>query len=249
MLQVSDVILRVRAILSDPDSDRWTDSTLVSFIHDAQQDFCTKTEILRLSSIVYLNNNQSNYTVNRMLRLIKANYGTKNLELIAHNTLDIQVPNWEEDTSVIDVLDEETGLYPTIDNVVYGRLSRGTVKVYPIPQFTPPDIFDGSTNPKIKVYYIAEALPLLELEDYIDSNVPVNAIEYYVTSKLLRADLDTQNRTFGNEQWALYLEELKFAIESIATDFIKDDSNEAHKDTTKTEYATPRGAFDEVTDS
>ncbi len=241
MIKVKDLIVRIRAILSDPDSDRWKDETLVAFINDAQQDYCTKTEILRLSSTLYLHSNQAVYSVPRMLKLIKAT----NLELIAHNTLDITKPNWEDETADLDYIPtgEDNEIIPKVTHSVYGRLSRGSFRVYPVPTFVEPEIFDPNTKNKLKLYFIAKPIALTTVEDIVDSNVPVQVFEYFVSAKLLKADQDTQNRSFGNEQWALYLAEIESAKEDIAIDFIKDDSNEAHKDTTKAIFYTPEGAF------
>jgi hypothetical protein len=79
----------------------------------------------------------------------------------------------------------------------------------------------------LKVYYLKKPTTIssitdtLEIDDIFDS-----ALKYYVTGKALRDDMDTQNRTVGNEELMFYERELQEAIKDDFMDFTRSGSKQ-----------------------
>jgi hypothetical protein len=85
----------------------------------------------------------------------------------------------------------------------------------------------STTDATLDVYYIKKPNTITSIDDSIEiDNIFDVAIKYYVTGKALRDDMDTQNRTVGNEELAFYDRELIEAIKDDYRDFTRSDNNQ-----------------------
>lgn len=79
----------------------------------------------------------------------------------------------------------------------------------------------------LTIYYIKKPIDITSLTDELEIDDAFdNAIKYYVTGKALRDDMDTQNRTVGNEELSFYKEELLHAIKDDEMDFTRNNSKQ-----------------------
>jgi len=77
----------------------------------------------------------------------------------------------------------------------------------------------------LTIYYFKTPDTIQSINSFLD--IPEDydlAIKYYVTSKALRDDMDTQNRDFGNEEFSFYKRELKEAIYDDSKDFTRNNT-------------------------
>lgn len=86
------------------------------------------------------------------------------------------------------------------------------------------EIYESDSH--IIIYYIKKpsAITLVTDELEIDSSFD-SAIKYYVVGKALRDDMDTQNRTVGNEELQFYTRELNEAMKDDMHDFVRTGKN------------------------
>lgn len=92
------------------------------------------------------------------------------------------------------------------------------------------------SNNELTVYYIKKPSTITTITDTLDiDDIFDSAIKYYVTGKALRDDMDTQNRTVGNEELKFYDRELKEALKDDFLDFTRNNNKQY-----ETRY---RGAF------
>lgn len=82
-------------------------------------------------------------------------------------------------------------------------------------------------NNIMEVFYLRKPkdITMLNSEIEIDSCFD-NAIKYYVAGKALRDDIDSQNRSFGNEELQLYERELVEAMTDDRSDFTRNNQQQ-----------------------
>jgi len=120
---VSDLLVRIRDTLSDPNGDRWSDARLIRLINQAQRDLTFKARLLRTKYEVPLFNNQAVYDLpDDVLFITRALYNDKNIEFKSHEEMDAYDETWEVATTDND-----------IKFIVYDKINRGQFKLYPIP--------------------------------------------------------------------------------------------------------------------
>jgi len=121
--RVQNLIVRIRDILADPSGDRWSDDLLLRLIEEAQNDIVFKTRLLRTKQRIFLEENLTYVKLpDDLLLLDKVLYNDKVLPLIPHYQMDERDPEWEVDKG-------------TISAVIYDKMNRGTIRLYPIPDY------------------------------------------------------------------------------------------------------------------
>jgi len=189
---VSDVIERVKDITGDTDGTRWSNSRLIREINSAQSEFCKATGILRDSVSIAVSSNQSHYQVPNCYIITRALYNNIPLDLITTIDLDRTNSPWEDHTGE-----------PT--HIVFDKLNRSVVRLYPNPVFDAPEVFDLATANTLDVTYIKYPEKLVSINDELElSELYLDPLVYFVTGNLFRSDLDSINRQFGAEQFQLY---------------------------------------------
>lgn len=74
------------------------------------------------------------------------------------------------------------------------------------------------------IYYLRKPKPITDLNSEIEIDDSFDrALKYYVAGMAFRDDLDTQNRSVGNEELKLYERELEQAYHDDASDFTRND--------------------------
>lgn len=125
MSRITDIILRSRDTLADPQGNRWTDDRLLRLVDEAQKDLCKNSGLLRDRVTIKLVINQSTYSLPdtfHKLDRVQMNYNGVRylLPMKSHLELDDTTKNWEEETGT-----------PT--TVVYDKQKKKELKLYPTP--------------------------------------------------------------------------------------------------------------------
>jgi hypothetical protein len=123
MDRLQELIKNIRYVLADPDGDRWPDDFITSLISEAQTDIVLKTKLLRTKYRIYLTENLEYVKLpDDLLLLDKVLYKKEVLPLIPHYQLDQKNSSWEENRG-------------TIEAIVYDKMNRGIIRLYPIPDY------------------------------------------------------------------------------------------------------------------
>ena len=237
MADVADVILRIRDTVGDAGGDRWNDDRLIRSINDAQMAICERANILRKKIAIAINGGVSTYNLpSDSLLVTRIAFEGVNIPFKSHEEMDAFSSTWEEDTG-------DTPIY-----IVYDKLNRGVIRLYPTPTIDIPTdttsvpdyglititsstgitvaddfgvlstIFDIKDD--LVAYYTKKPIVVTAVSEDLELNeVWHRAIKYYVCGNLLRDDKDTQNRAMGNEELQLYVGELMEAMENSSRDF------------------------------
>lgn len=197
---VADVLRRVKDITGDEDGTRWNSARLLREVNTAQTEFCKDTRLLRDSVNKVAHSQQSNYNIPNCYMLTRALYNNKPLGIISTVELDKKAALWEVEKGE-----------PT--HLVFDSLNRGTLRLYPTPDFIIEPDFTLATANLINITYIRYPEPLLLETDELEiPDIYLETLVLYITGNLFRSDLDSINRQFGAEQITLYraqVEELK----------------------------------------
>lgn len=205
---VSTLIASIRDIISDPDGTRWNDTRLIELIDEAQKDICKQTKVLRTTKHLVAHPDQANYSLPEDMRLLsRVLYNGVRLVFKSHDELDKLSTSWESDTG-------------TPKYVVFDKLDRGILKLYPIPDFTENVPFELADATLMTIYYVQNPTTLVaDTDDLQLDDSYKTLIEFYVSGKLLRSDQDSQNREFGGEQFQLYTLEIGEMKKEASVDF------------------------------
>jgi len=233
MSKVSKLLIDIRDTLNDPDGDRWNDLRLIRGINNAMSDINIKASILRSQLSFNILGGEHTYKLDDTVQTItRAVYNNISIDFKTHEEMDSLASTWEQDTA-----DDR------IDYIIYDKLNRGQIRLYPIPEsdisgvspdlgvttdivnttFNSPfgvltDIVDIKSS--IVIYYIKKPTEVTTIDDdIILDNTWDKAIKYHVCGHALRDDKDTQNRSFGIEELQLYSAELMEARENSSKDF------------------------------
>lgn len=232
MSKVIKVITDIRDTLNDPDGDRWTNTRLIRAINEGIRDINKRAKILRGKSYFNIQGGVSLYKLEANIQIVtRCVYNNKSVAFKSHTEMDELSDTWEEDIG-----DE-------LQYIVYDKLNRGEIRLYPTPtstigdslpafgvitnldsfEFNQPygiitnfvDIVDG-----LVIYYIKKP----DLVEVLNDDLPLDdtwdkAIKHYVCGVTLRDDTDVQNRQFGNEEIQLYGMELQIASKDSSNNF------------------------------
>lgn len=204
-MTAANVIAKSRVYLNDPSgpNERWSDTTLLSYVDDAQRDFVSKSGILRSFVDILLQPNQAIYMLPddcQAYDVVKAN--GKTLKGKTFDQMDKLSLSWESSTG--------TPLYYLRD-----KMPKHTLRISPVPT-----IVEVSDAQKLTVYYKQLPEKVGALTDLLDvSDEYIKAMEHYVNSAALRTDKDTANATKAQEEFSLYLVELGEAKNEANSNF------------------------------
>lgn len=222
MSRISDILANVRDTLADETKQRWSDDKLIRHLNSGIKEIVVKTGCLRERLFLELEANAALYDLSEyVIKFLRVQYMNKVISAKTSNELDTISPTWQEDVGnevlfvTFDNLPEGwLRIYPKItdglDNVtqnqVYGGLIDITVNedIYKLPSY-------GDLEQGMKKYLILHVLkkPNRVTIDTVDEDMEIDsmydkALEYYISGHILRADTDTQNRSFGAEQLQLF---------------------------------------------
>lgn len=147
MGRVADILLRARDKINDPDATRWSDDQLLRILNEGQRDLASHVKMFRDSTHIPLIAGQNIYQLpDSLITILRVSYEGRKLplkshyemdnppiEITRHNTSpyqtfnqvdfdDVQKSDWLEDTTEKD-----------ITAIVYDKLNRNTIQVYPRP--------------------------------------------------------------------------------------------------------------------
>lgn len=218
--RVEDILARVRDVLADPSKTRYTDTNLLRLLTSGVNDFLIRTKVSKSVLYIPIENYVALYKLQDYSQaILRVQYLDLSLEPKTIAEMDALDPNWVSTKG-------EVPLY-----VIFENLPQGSFKIYPkVASSTTsivtvtntygglidiemtdelvgfPDLDDLETfvSSYLTITYIRKQGDITtSTELYIDSMYD-EALVYYVSGMALRADADTQNRAFGNEQITLY---------------------------------------------
>ena len=125
--RIDSILDRARDTLADPDKTRWSDARLIRLLDEAHKDVCRRAKVLRARTEIPVVVGQAVYTIPDLLLLDRVLYDGERLDFTNHAYLDTVSYKWEEDEG-------------TPEAVVYDKLRRQQLKLYPIPTPTSNEI-------------------------------------------------------------------------------------------------------------
>lgn len=237
MSRVSDIISNARITLNDADKQRYTDATLVKYLNDGIKDFVLTTKILRERIFVELNTTAAIYDVSPyVLDISRVQFMKKAITAKTNEQMDKIDSEWQlaegEEVQHVIFNDMKKGsfrIYPRVTtaadivdtNSLYGGLVDITINDddYQIPSYE--DVEQGLENYLILYVIKKPSKVTIDTEDSVFELADEYdlALEYFITSRALRSDTDSENRTFGGEQRQLYLGYVNEALNSSTTNY------------------------------
>ncbi len=142
--RIEDIITDIRGTLADPDSKRYTDARLIELIDKGQRDLVKKSKLLRsrvpialLKNTAFLNLPADCYEITRALV-----DGIK-VSILSHDDMDSRSFDISRDNNArfrsrdVNVnpsvnIEWETDEGTSVRNVIYDRLERQVLRIYPI---------------------------------------------------------------------------------------------------------------------
>jgi len=222
MSRVQSIIDNARIVLSDTNKTRYSDPVLVKYLNDGLNDFVLNTKILKERLFLELNTTAAIYDLSPyVLEFLRFQFMTKVIPVMSQEELDKLDKDWQNTTGdevkCVTLSDMKKGflrIYPRVtkgadvidQNSLYGGLVDITINDddYQIPSIN--DIESGLEN--YLVVFVVKKPKTLTLST-TDSELELGseydlALEYYITARALRSDMDSLNRAFGAEQLQLY---------------------------------------------
>ena len=207
MSTVQELLLSIRDSLGDLSAERWEDATLIRRLNEAQKIVCRDSKYLRYSDSIVVINLQSTYTLPSDIQAItRVLYNNIPLTIKGHEFMDLTYGNdWETQVG-------------TPRFAITNKLDKGLIKISPIPTFIQSTNLSNANL--LSIYYIKKPVLLVELTDELELDDAFDiTLKHYVVGMTLRDDLDSQNRTLGNEELVLYNNELAIAMKFTSEDF------------------------------
>jgi hypothetical protein len=124
MSRVSDILVRVRDSLADPNKERWSDERLLRLVDEGQRVIAHRAKTLRKKTVIPLLINQAWHQLpsdcHRVIRIL--GISDEPLPILTHEQMDNKYGvGWETDTGA------------TPKAIVFDKTNTGVIKVYPIP--------------------------------------------------------------------------------------------------------------------
>lgn len=232
--RVEELIVKVRDVLSDEEGNRWSEAMLLRLMQSGVNDFLLRTKCSKSVLYIAVEDYVSTYKIQDFSQaILRVQYLDTALVAKTMSEMDTIDPVWPS----------TKGQEPKF--VIFENLPAGTFKIYPkVPSATTNVVevnsnFGGLIDLEVtddlvllpSVEDISETIDTYLVVTYIKKQVPItrtseiyidrmydDALVYYITGMALRADADTQNRAFGNEQLAMYDSYLKLAAGNESVD-------------------------------
>jgi len=192
MSRITEILIRARDTLADPDKERWSDARLVRLVDECQKAICVSAKLLKTSVSIAAKAGQSNYLLpDNYILLTRALYNKSKLEIVGSDKLDFMLGiDW---TTI-----EGIPQYLSTDN-----LNRQIIRLSPTPKA--PITVDTNDDIYIRIYYVKMPDTITSIDDDLElEELYDTMITRYVIGMCLRDDMDTQNRLVGNEELAMY---------------------------------------------
>jgi len=222
MSRVTNLLAKARVILADPNSTRYSDTSLLYHVNSGINNFLSSTKVSKSKLFVFLETGISTYKIQDFSQSIESiRRNDKLLPVKTVSEMDAMDPTWlstegtELKYAILEGLPLGTFiLYPRItagvSSVVSSNQPYGTLIDIDVTEELA--VIPGDTNleaiPDYVVVTYIKKQPTITIstadEDLVLDGFYDDAILYYTTGMALRNDADTQNRAFGNEQITIY---------------------------------------------
>lgn len=185
---VQNILIPIRQLISDPQGQRWDDTTIISLIDECQKFICRKVDMLYSKDYITVPAVSNSFilpsTCNKVHRARNIN-SRKGLVFTTEEEMD-ESGYWEDVSG-------------DITHLVINNQDKRHLTVYPI----------SSIDTTLLVGYSVIPNTLVSVNDVI--SIPdeyISIFKYYVSAQLFMFDMDSLNRQFGNEQFQLFNAEL-----------------------------------------
>ena len=129
MSQVKKLILDIRDTLNDPEGDRWKNDRLIRAINEAMLDINLKARVSRSKALFILEGGVHTYQLDADVQLLtRATAEGVAIQFKSHAEMDVICESWEEATG------------DGLKYLVYDKLNRGVIRVYPTPESSVGDV-------------------------------------------------------------------------------------------------------------
>jgi len=187
------VLGSARGILSDPDKQRWVDSRLLQLLNEGIRDLVLSTKILKGVKYVALETNVREYD-------------------LSDYALEITRVQYMQYPIITDVA--------LSDNVVYTNFYGGLIYISLVDEVhklgdadnAGSVTWDPADTPDkyLIVKYVTKPKTITTIGDNMEvDEIWTQALAHYVAGRALRDDQDTSNRQVGNEELALYQQQIE----------------------------------------
>lgn len=197
-ITAQSLINRVKRILNDNTSIRWTENELLDYLNDSQReivllrpDALTKTESVAL---VVSNTKQSIPSAGIRLMNVTRNMGAdgntpgRAIRLVDRAVLDTQVPDWHASTPANEVM-----------HYVFDPVNPKVFYVYP----------RVSTARQVEIIYSASPVDIAIGATILIDDIYANAIINYIFYRAYSKDADyAQNGNLAQSYWGSFVQEL-----------------------------------------
>jgi hypothetical protein len=194
-MATSNLVSYIRDFLHDPDGDRWSDTTVLYLLDKAQEDVVGKTNGLLQNTTVSLTEDSYSDTLPAScIKVLRFSINGTEIPIVTAEMLDgINI-------DYTDVRGMPTSVL----------LEQNTFKLYP----------KADQAYSLKLEYFGLPNNIDSISDTLDVKSHYEqALKFYVCGHLLRSDKDSQSIALGNDELALYSNELKYLKKLAALRF------------------------------
>ena len=129
MSKVKKLITTIRDTLNDPEGDRWNNDRLIRAINEAILDINLKARVGRSKSIFNLTGGVHTYRLDTTIQILtRCTANGVAIPFKSHAEMDAISETWESDTG------------ESLQYIIYDKLNRGEIRVYPTPPSSVEDI-------------------------------------------------------------------------------------------------------------
>lgn len=222
MSRIDNILANVRSDLGDSNAERYSDTILLNHLNAGIMDFVSATKCLKERIYMGLSTSNSIYDLRPyVLEINRVEYMHSKIEAKTFEELDKIDPDWQIATGnevqyvtfehlakgMLRVYPLVTGAINIINqNSLYGGLIDITINddTYQIPSIS--DV-EENLNQYLVLYCVKKpAIVTLYTEDK-DMEIDISfdtALIHYIKYRCLRSDTDSNNRSYGNEEFQLY---------------------------------------------
>lgn len=247
MSRVSDLLLKARETLGDPDGDRFSDARLFRLLNEAQELIAVNTKVLRTKITGTLTAFSSIFVLPEdCITVLRVEWDKVKLPMKSYEEMDAIDPEWQtrfanepqyviydlrlpnrlllwpnlnyQNTPSTGIL---TGVEPLVaETVPYGS-ANSIEGVTLIGQLTYGIITTMQVAPySLDIYYSRNPLPAVDVNSTIElPKVLDTALKQYMTGMALRDNMDSASRVLGQEELTNAAMNVQVAMRLLSNDY------------------------------
>jgi len=222
-----EIIDEARLILSDVDSDRWSDARLISLLNNCLKDLSKNTILFTNTGYAAIVDQVVDYDLAlTTVKIHRIEYNDEPLKMLTFEEMDKKKYQWQLDT----------GDKPTA--IIYNKQNQGQFKIYPIVSNAQDgnivfsqsygivtaitysdleilfsdilgDLGSYVDTGTLKIFYTRKHVKITDINDVVNlDDLILSTIAHYIAGHALRDNGDVQNRIVGNEELQMYKDDI-----------------------------------------